>query len=416
LAQYAEELEAVASTGGILVRDLVLLNLSYEAHGGCTSIVVPLPASSERSGDEHHLMLGRTLDWQQPALRALTIELSFMRQGQLLYRATSFAGFLAIFTAHVPGPNGYAVAVNFRCEDEAAPEEGSDEDEEDGEQDEEEERVDEDDDANMQPSGHHAGSAGSRKHSSAGSAESVATTSGAAVDDDEFSFPVGYLVRHVLESCRDYASAQAVLHTAPLMSHTYFMLSAAKAEQGAVLITRDAFASVRPVKLQLDATGRKGSAAASSVAAASSSPAAAAAASSSSSSKGIGVLAAAAVPSAAALRRVPPALPSSSPWLVQANLDHWLTSKRLDHQQSLPRTRLVSRALTEARANQVAHTEARMWQLLSADPLWDEETIYATVSIPAQDRFISLVQCPHPPAKQQRAGGRKKKRLALFDA
>jgi len=73
----------------------------------------------------------------------------------------------------------------------------------------------------------------------------------------------------------------------------------------------------------------------------------------------------------------------------------------------------VDRALAQAQASGTAHSEARMWQLLSADPLWDEETIYATVSIPARDRFVTLVECPHPPAKQQapsgRGRGRKKK-------
>lgn len=95
LGEYADELESVSFASGISVADLVLLNLSYEAHGGCTSIVAQLPGG--------HLMLGRTLDWQhEHMLSQLTIELSFVREGKLLYRAASFAGFLAIFTGHVP--------------------------------------------------------------------------------------------------------------------------------------------------------------------------------------------------------------------------------------------------------------------------------------------------------------------------
>jgi len=37
LASYADEFEHVARESGIQLRDLVLLNLSYEAHGGCTT-------------------------------------------------------------------------------------------------------------------------------------------------------------------------------------------------------------------------------------------------------------------------------------------------------------------------------------------------------------------------------------------
>jgi hypothetical protein len=107
VADYAAELEAVAAASGISVSDLVLLNLSYESHGGCTSVVVPLPNGQ--------LMLGRTLDWQQPALRHLTIELSFVRDGKLLYRATSFAGFLAIFTGHVPSQEHSAYSIRNSC-------------------------------------------------------------------------------------------------------------------------------------------------------------------------------------------------------------------------------------------------------------------------------------------------------------
>ena len=52
--------------------------------------------------------------------------------------------------------------------------------------------------------------------------------------------------------------------------------------------------------------------------------------------------------------------------------------------------------------------ERNMWQLMAMDPIWDEETIYATVSIPATDRFVTLIDNPHPPPKVKK-GGRAKR-------
>jgi hypothetical protein len=107
-------------------------------------------------------------------------------------------------------------------------------------------------------------------------------------------------------------------------------------------------------------------------------------------------------------------MPSAHPWLIQANMDHWLRSRRLDEQESLPRTRLVQAALVaHARASDAPLTEEDMWRILALHPIWDEETIYASISVPATDRFVTLLHNPHPPPKQKKgaagAKGRRKK-------
>jgi hypothetical protein len=391
LAAYAEELESVAKAAGIGLHELVLLNLSYEAHGGCTTILAPTSSGA--------VLMGRTLDWQQPMLKDLTIELSFQRNGKLLYRATSFAGFLGIFTGHKP--NAYAVAVNFRCADDEEEEEENEADEEDQEGNEGNE---------------------SSKRDRVESFESPLP---------EFSWPVGFLVRHTLESCEGYDEAIDRLHRCALMSQVYFIVCGTRTEQ-ACIITRDPEASVKPIRMRLpeglrskesadvemeDASHNaaasshkksKGDTHNSNVPAAASSSAAAASSTAAFNTSAIG-----ASPSS-----IPPTTVSTSPWLVQANMDCWLTARRLDHQESLPRTKLVNQTMKSILANGAASvgsasmTESHMWQLMSLDPIWDEETIYATVSIPAQDRFVTFIQNPHPPQQQKgkQKGGKRNRR------
>lgn len=371
LGAYAEELEAVSAGSGISIAELVLLNLSYEAHGGCTTILTPTQCGS--------VMMGRTLDWQQPALKHLTVELSFMRGGRLVYRATSFAGFLGIFTGHKP--NAYAVAVNFRSTDDSANGE-DDDDDDDAEEEDEGEEEDVTPDSDSSPA---------------------------------FSWPVGFLVRHTLESVDDYDSAIDRLHRCALMSQVYFIVCGTTAQQ-ACIITRDPEASIKPIRLA-HAHAQNGT-----DMDLSDSPAPAA--STSKKARGIGrktngdsshaaALAFNTAPIAAApADSIPPADHSPHPWLVQANMDYWLTARRLDHQSSLPRTKLVHQVLKRHVDGGDAIDESRMWRLMALDPIWDEETIYATVSIPSQDRFVTLIENPHPapPTKGKKGATQRRRR------
>ena len=391
LSEYAEELESVAAAAKIELHELVLLNLSYEAHGGCTTILTPYVNAHGKTT----MIMGRTLDWQQPLLKHLTIELSFQRHGALLYRATSFAGFLGIFTGHKP--NAYAVAVNFRCADEVDLEEGEGQEDDEDVEDEDEEEIDgaddgaEDDDRDDDDSRMSADS-----------------------DIPDFSWPVGFLVRHTLESCSTYATAVDRLHRCSLMSQVYFILCGTNTEE-ATIITRNPIGSVKPIKIPTLTIGeqqqRNGSVIDSSVApsssSANSSVPTSTSTSSSSPSSSFPLTAIGAAPS----DTIPETLPSTVPWLVQANMDHWLTSRRLDHQESLPRTRLVNQTLKGLiTMDSSSMTEVAMWRLMGQHPIWDEETIYATIAIPAEDRFVTLIENPYPPPPVKKGKGRAKRR------
>ena len=111
-AYLVEELEGVAATAGLPFHDVVFANLCYESSVACTAILA-------RSGPQYGgaeagpLLLGRTLDWDlEASLRDLTINVTFCRRGRPIFEATTFAGFVGAFTAMRPG--WAAVAINYR--------------------------------------------------------------------------------------------------------------------------------------------------------------------------------------------------------------------------------------------------------------------------------------------------------------
>lgn len=111
-AAMAEELAGIAAAAGVELQVLAALSLQYEAYCACTAVVVPVESGG--------VVLARTLDWELPLLKQLNIDVRVHRGGQLLYVATTWAGYIGILTAQRPGQ--YAAAVNFRerCSDEPA--------------------------------------------------------------------------------------------------------------------------------------------------------------------------------------------------------------------------------------------------------------------------------------------------------
>ncbi len=63
---------------------MVALQFAYEAAACCTSIVVP-----DSDNNNHHI---RTMDWGMDHLGPLTVEIEFVRGGQTVFIATTFAG------------------------------------------------------------------------------------------------------------------------------------------------------------------------------------------------------------------------------------------------------------------------------------------------------------------------------------
>lgn len=88
--------------------------VAYEAFAACTGVVV--------DGEAHPLHI-RTMDWDMPALAALTIEVDFVRAGAKVFTATTWAGYVGVLTG--VRPRGFSVAVNYRRTEAAGTTEGS---------------------------------------------------------------------------------------------------------------------------------------------------------------------------------------------------------------------------------------------------------------------------------------------------
>eukprot|EP01087_Luapelamoeba_hula_P012980 TRINITY_DN3676_c0_g1_i1.p1 TRINITY_DN3676_c0_g1~~TRINITY_DN3676_c0_g1_i1.p1 ORF type:complete len:385 (+),score=27.58 TRINITY_DN3676_c0_g1_i1:450-1604(+) len=99
-----ETATGLAAAVGIQVGELVMLQLVYEAAACCTSIIV-----EDESGIPLHI---RTMDWEMPYLKGLTVDLDFMRGGERVFSASSWAGYVGILTG--VRPQCFSASVNFR--------------------------------------------------------------------------------------------------------------------------------------------------------------------------------------------------------------------------------------------------------------------------------------------------------------
>ncbi|XP_072520996.1 N-acylethanolamine-hydrolyzing acid amidase-like [Salminus brasiliensis] len=87
---YAGEIRGMASYYQSDISDVVLLNFAYEVSAFCTSIV-----AQNSNGNIYH---GRNLDYPHDVLKNLTLDIMFIKNGEVAYRGTSFAGYVGLWT------------------------------------------------------------------------------------------------------------------------------------------------------------------------------------------------------------------------------------------------------------------------------------------------------------------------------
>ncbi|XP_037535064.1 N-acylethanolamine-hydrolyzing acid amidase-like [Nematolebias whitei] len=97
---YAGEIRGMATVLGGNLADTIILNFAYEISAFCTSIL-----AQDKSGNVYH---GRNLDYPHPALRNLTVNLIFRKNGKVAYLGTSFAGYVGLWT----GQSAYKFTVS----------------------------------------------------------------------------------------------------------------------------------------------------------------------------------------------------------------------------------------------------------------------------------------------------------------
>jgi len=107
-SEYADEIEGIASATGISALDLFVYNIMYEFSGACTSIV-----AQDATG---HIIHGRNLDFG-PAplaakLRPLLRNVQFVKGGRVVFRSTSYLGYVGCLTCVKKG--SFSATVNTR--------------------------------------------------------------------------------------------------------------------------------------------------------------------------------------------------------------------------------------------------------------------------------------------------------------
>lgn len=103
-AAYVDDLRAISQILDIHLGRLILMQLVYESCSCCTSLIF--------KDSDDHLHHFRTMDWEMPDLKRMTLQLEVFRNGQLLYYSTTWVGYLGCLT--VMRPNNYTIAVNYR--------------------------------------------------------------------------------------------------------------------------------------------------------------------------------------------------------------------------------------------------------------------------------------------------------------
>ncbi|KAM8757476.1 N-acylethanolamine-hydrolyzing acid amidase-like [Acanthopagrus schlegelii] len=101
---YAGEIRGMASNLGGSLSDVIILNFAYEVSAFCTSIV-----AQDKNGHVYH---GRNLDYPHDVLKNLTVNVVFLKNGEVAYQGTTFAGYVGLWTGQ--SPNKFTVSGDQR--------------------------------------------------------------------------------------------------------------------------------------------------------------------------------------------------------------------------------------------------------------------------------------------------------------
>ncbi|XP_075058745.1 N-acylethanolamine-hydrolyzing acid amidase-like isoform X2 [Mixophyes fleayi] len=170
---YAGEMRGIAKTVGVRPCEVVLINLYYETIMACTSII-----TEDKEGNIYH---GRNMDlFLANMFKKITMDVDFIKNGQIAYTGTTFVGFVGLWTGQSP----YKFTI----------------------------------------------SANSREKNNVLWKNTLSMLLNRS--------PVSWLIRNTLNEAPDYQSAVSQLSNTPIISEMYFTVAGAKPGEGAA-ITRD---------------------------------------------------------------------------------------------------------------------------------------------------------------------------------
>ncbi|XP_020759807.2 N-acylethanolamine-hydrolyzing acid amidase [Odocoileus virginianus] len=92
---FTDEIRGMCDALDFNLVDCILLNLAYEFSAFCTSIVA--------QDSKGHIYHGRNLDYPFGSLlRNLTVDVQFIKSGQIAYTGTTFVGYVGLWTGQSP--------------------------------------------------------------------------------------------------------------------------------------------------------------------------------------------------------------------------------------------------------------------------------------------------------------------------
>ncbi|EHA97590.1 N-acylethanolamine-hydrolyzing acid amidase [Heterocephalus glaber] len=105
---FTEEIRGMSDFLNLSLAEGFLVNLAYESSAFCTSIV----AQDTRG----HIYHGRNLDYPfGDLLRKLTVDVQFLKNGQIAFTGTTFIGYVGLWTGQ--SPNKFTVSGDERVKD-----------------------------------------------------------------------------------------------------------------------------------------------------------------------------------------------------------------------------------------------------------------------------------------------------------
>lgn len=172
---YIDELKAISAKSGIELEKLIILQLCYELFACCTSILI---------NEGEKIIHYRTMDWEMPALKDLTINVDFVKNDKHIFSATTWAGYVGVMTGIKP--DVCTLALNYRRSADSG---------------------------------------------------SILTNLNKSING---AWPVGFLMRHLLETEISYDKIKNYLSNSSLIAPCYLTVGGVKSGEGVILCrTRD---------------------------------------------------------------------------------------------------------------------------------------------------------------------------------
>ncbi|CAI5784817.1 N-acylethanolamine-hydrolyzing acid amidase [Podarcis lilfordi] len=170
---FAGEIRGLCQALGLNVGDGLLINLAYESTAFCTSII-----AQDNNGNIYH---GRNMDYAfGDILRKTTIDVEFIKNGQVKFRGTTFLGYVGLWTGQ--SPHKFTVSGDER--------------------------------------------------------DSGAWWENAIAAFINRNSPVSWLVRTVLSDAEDFEAAALMLSKTPIIADVYYIIGGTSPREGAVITRR----------------------------------------------------------------------------------------------------------------------------------------------------------------------------------